>query len=75
MESGTAPCILYTLNCLFYINSPDEKSNVPETITIGVNNGNQTLRRVAAKFGIDLILDLPFDIKKFSAVLIERLNE
>jgi CheY-like chemotaxis protein len=47
----------------------------PATITIGVNNGNQTLRRVAAEFGIDPILELPFDIKKFSAVLIERLNE
>jgi CheY-like chemotaxis protein len=47
----------------------------PETITIGLNNGNEILRRVAAGFGIDPILDLPFDIKDFSAVLIERLNK
>jgi DNA-binding response OmpR family regulator len=47
----------------------------PETITIGVNNGSETLRRVATEFGIDIILDLPLDIKSFSTILNERLNK
>jgi DNA-binding response OmpR family regulator len=47
----------------------------PETITIGVNNGSETLRRVATEFGIDIILDRPLDIKSFSTILTERLNK
>lgn len=56
--------------CLFTCAKKD-----PETITIGVNNGNEILGRVAAEFGTDVILNLPLDINSFSTILNERLNK